>query len=144
MVAPAVAKQRGHGHHPVPRPTEHRLGRDRERGAARVDDLLDGERAEDTEGHGDVDHGGDAEREKQRPRKLTCGVGEIFGGERHDTEAEKREERERHARHDVRDPRIAGERQEISIEIAERRHGEHGEDPDDDDDDHGLRSGDGL
>ena len=63
-------EQGRHRHHPVTGPAQHRLGGDRQGGPSGVDHLVDGERAEHTEGDGDVDHGGDAEREVQRPRQL--------------------------------------------------------------------------
>ena len=133
-----------HRHHPVAGPAQHRFGGDRQRGPSGVDDLLDGEGAEHTQGDGDVDHGGDAEREVQRPRQLPCRVGQVLRRERDDAEPEKREEGQGDARHDVGDPGVAGEGQEVRVEVGERRDGEHGEDPGDDDDDHGLRSGHGL
>ena len=74
-------------------------------------------------------------------RQLPGRVGQILGGERDDTESEKREEGQRDARHDVGDSGVAREREQVQVEVGEGGDGEHREDPDDDDHDHGLRSG---
>ena len=66
-------EQRGHAHQPVAGPPEHRLGGDRERGAAGLDHLVDRERAEHPERDGDVDDGRDAERQVHRPGQLPGG-----------------------------------------------------------------------
>ena len=109
------------GHHPVAGPTQHRFGGDRQRGPSGVDHLLDGEGAEHTQGDRDVDHRGDAEREVQRPGQLPCRVGQILRRERDDAEPEKREEGQGDARHDVGEPGVAGEGQEVRVEVGERR-----------------------
>ena len=49
----------------------------------------------------DVDDRREPDGDRHRPRQLSRRIGEVLGGERHDAEAEEREERERDARHDV-------------------------------------------
>ena len=61
-----------------------------------------------------------------------------------DAEAEEREERQRDAGDDVPQRRVAGEGQQIEVDVGQRRHREHGEDADDDDDDDRLGPGDRL
>ena len=111
-------EQRGDGHQPVAGSAQHRLGGDRQGGAARVDDLVDRERAEDAEGDGHVDHGGDAERKVDRRGQLPRRVGQVLGGERDHAEAEEREERQRDAGHDVLERWVAGERQQVGSMLA--------------------------
>ena len=84
------------------------------------------------------------ERQEHGARQLARRVGEVLGGERDDAEAQEGEERQGDAGHDVAERRVAGEGEEVGVEVGERRHREHGEDADHDDDDDGLGPGHGL
>ena len=105
---PGGGEQGGHAHEQVARVAEGGLGGHGERGAAGGDHLLDGQGAEDTERDGDVDDGGDAEREVHRAGQLTGRFAEVLRGEGDDAEAEEGEEGQGDAGDDVAQRRVAG------------------------------------
>jgi hypothetical protein len=77
-------------------------------------------------------------------RKLPGGVGKVLGGEGDHAEAEKGEEGQGDARDDVAELGVAGEGQQVKVEVGKGGDREQREDGEHDVDDHRLGPGDGL
>ena len=106
-------QQGGDRHHHEARLAECRAGGLGDRGLAVALDLLDGERAEHAECDQHVGRGRHAERDVHRLRELARRVAKVADRERDHAEAEVGEERQRDAGDDVRQRRVAAEREQV-------------------------------
>ena len=102
-------------------------------------DLVDRERSEDAERDQHVGRARHAKREVHRRRQLARRIAQVACRERDHAEAQVGEERQRDARDDVRQRRIAAERQQVQVDVDDRHADEDGEDGEQDDDDQRLR-----